>query len=194
MFYAVFTLFFLSRRWLAGGLAAWLVVILLANTMYTPTGWLRYPLSLLNIEFMLGVGAAWLVRRQALRGYSPLVATLGVVIAGFALWLMAQNQVNYFRLLFAMGLALMVIGFALYEQSAHVRWPTVLLMVGNASYSIYLIHSPLLSITQRVAGRISLTWPVAMVWGIVLSVLAGWAYHRIVERPALRFFHKRLRA
>jgi exopolysaccharide production protein ExoZ len=194
MFYAVFTLFFLSWRWLAGGLAVWLVVILVANTLYTPTGWLRYPLSLLNIEFMLRVGAAWFVRRQGLRSNGTLIATLGVIAVGLALWLMAQNQINYFRLLFAMGLAVMVIGFALYEQSKLVRWPTLLLMLGNASYSIYLIHNPLLSITQRVAGRISLTWPLAMLWGVVLSVLAGLAYHRIVERPALQLFHKRLRA
>lgn len=192
MFYGVFLLFFVSRRWLATGLLVWSVVILLANYLFTPTGWLRYPLSLLNIEFMLGVGAAWLVRSQALHGRGQWIAALGVAIAGWVLWLMTLDQTVYLRLVLAMGLALVVLGFAVREQSKLMRWPALLLILGNASYSIYLIHNPLLSITQRLAGRIGLTWPVAMVLGVALSVLAGWIYYLIIERPALRFFQQRL--
>jgi hypothetical protein len=43
------------------------------------------------------------------------------------------------------------------------------------------------------AGRIGLTWPGAMVFGVVLGVLGGWIYYLVVERPALRFFQERLR-
>lgn len=193
MFYCVFLLFFVSRRWLATGLLVWSVVILFANYLFTPTGWLRYPLSLLNIEFMLGVGAAWLVRSHALHGRGHWIGTLGVTIAGLVLWLMTLDQTVYLRLVLAMGLALVVLGFAVREQLELMRWPALLLILGNASYSIYLIHNPLLSITQRLAGRIGLTWPVAMVFGVVLSVLAGWIYYLIIERPALRFFQQRLR-
>ena len=193
MFYGVFLLFFVSRRWLLGGLLAWAVVIFLANYLYTPTGWLRYPLSFLNIEFMLGVGAAWLVRTQDFHGRGGWIAALGVAIAFLALLLMTQDEAAYLRWVFVIGLAMVVVGFAARDQSDVVRWPTLLLALGNASYSIYLIHNPFLSFTQRVAGRIGLTWPGAMVFGIVLSVLAGWTYYLIVERPAQRFFRQRLR-
>ena len=193
MFYGVFLLFFVSRRWLAGGLLAWSVVILFANYLFTPTGWLRYPLSLLNIEFMLGVGAAWLVRSQALHGRGQWIAGAGLGIAFVAVLLLMQDTAGYLRLLLAFGLALLVVGFALYEQQVAARWSALLLVLGNASYSIYLVHNPLLSVMQRIAGRIGLTWPLAMVWGVVLSVLAGWMYYRIAERPALQFFQQRLR-
>ena len=191
MFYGVFLLFFVSRRWLVGGLLAWASVILMANYFYTPAGWLRYPLSLLNLEFMLGVGAAWLVRTYDLHGKSGWIAALGVGSALVALWLMTHDKAPFLRWVFAMGLALMVIGFAAREQIVAVRWPALLLILGNASYSIYLIHNPLLSLTQRVAGRIGLTWSGAMVWGVVLGVLGGWVYYLMVERPALRFFRER---
>jgi exopolysaccharide production protein ExoZ len=193
MFYAVFLLFFLSRRWLVAGLLAWAVVIFVANYFYTPTGWLRYPLSVLNIEFMLGVGAAWLVQSRVDGSGGKWIAGVGLVIAFVAVLFLMQDAAGYLRLLLAFGLALLVVGFALHEQQVAARWPALLLVLGNASYSIYLIHNPLLSITQRLAGRIGLTWPLAMVWGVVLSVLAGWMYYRIVERPALQFFQQRLR-
>lgn len=190
MFYGVFLLFFVSRRWLVGGLLAWALVIVWANQSAVPTGWLRYPLSLLNIEFMLGVGAAWLVRSGVVEGHGLGLAVLGSAMACVALWLMGPEKNAYLRLLMALGLALLITGFAVHEQAATVRWPALLLLMGNASYSIYLVHNPLLSITQRVAGHMALTLPAAMVWGVVLSVLAGWVYYRVIERPALRFFRE----
>jgi peptidoglycan/LPS O-acetylase OafA/YrhL len=194
MFYGVFLFFFLSWRWLAVSLFAWAAAILLANHLYTPTGWSRYPLSLLNIEFMLGVGAARMVRSKISNGKGTWFAGFGVAIAFVAIYLFMQDKKIYLQLLLAFGLALMVVGFALHEQKVQVRWPAMLLMAGNASYSIYLVHSPLLSFTQRVAGRLGLTWQSAMVSGVVLGVLAGYFYYLVVERPALRFFQVRLRS
>jgi exopolysaccharide production protein ExoZ len=192
MFYGVFLLFFVSRRWLVGGLVAWALVIVVAQYFFTPLGWLRYPLSLLNIEFMLGVGAAWLVRTQLFQGSDTAIVMVGGSLACVALWLMGPEKGAYFRLLFAAGLALVIVGFAVQEQAVAAQWPALLLVLGNASYSIYLVHNPLLSITQRVAGHIGLAWAPALVWGVVLSVLAGWIYFRLVERPALRLFQSRL--
>jgi peptidoglycan/LPS O-acetylase OafA/YrhL len=193
MFYCVFLLFFISGRWLAVGLGCWAILILYANYYGEPTGWLRYPLSLLNIEFMLGVVAACLTRVPSLRGRGGWVAGLGFAIVLCALWLIVFGSADYFRLLLAAGLALVIVGFAVYEQSKNMYWPAVLLVMGNASYSIYLIHNPLLSITQRLAGRIGIGWELAMIMGVALSVLAGWLYYRIVERPTLQFFQRKLR-
>ncbi|MBF6650294.1 acyltransferase [Methylobacter sp. BlB1] len=193
MFYLVFVLFFVSRHWLAAGLLAWAALIFLVNYWYTPTGWLRYPLSLMNIEFILGVGAAWVVRYQISYKKAGWIAVLGAAIAICALLLMTQENGLYLRLVLAMGLALVIVGFTVHEQSSFLGWPALLLILGNASYSIYLIHNPLLSITQRVAGRMQLTWPLAMILGIVLSLFAGWLYYLSVERTALRFFQQRLR-
>lgn len=197
MFYGVFSLFFVSWRWLAGGLLIWAVVIFIVNYLCTPSGWLRYPLSLLNIEFMLGVCAAWIVRSLTIIGKGGIeggwIAALGSAIVLLALSQMTQENEAYLRLVFAMGLVFVIVGFSVREQSCVMSWPTLLLLMGNASYSIYLIHNPLLSITQRVAGQMALVWPVAMLFGVVLSLLAGWTYYLIVERPALRFFRHHLR-
>ena len=188
MFYGVFLLFFVSRRCLVAGLLAWAVLIVLANQFVSPSGWLRYPLSFLNIEFMLGVGAAWLVRSHAVERKGKGTALLGGTMALFALWLMASEMGVWPRLLFALGLALVIVGFAVQEQTVVLRWPVWMLILGNASYSIYLVHNPLLSVTQRVAGVLGFSWVLAMLMGITLSVVAGWAYHRLIEGPALSWF------
>ena len=45
MFYFVFLLFFISRRWLAAGLLTWAALIFFSQQAQWPTdGWLRYPL------------------------------------------------------------------------------------------------------------------------------------------------------
>lgn len=191
MFYSVFLLFFISKRWLLGGLFAWCIVIFFCNALFTPIGWVRYPLSLMNIEFVLGVCAAWVVYSYNLviKGY--LFVSVGIVIAGAALVLITPENIMYLRLVLAVGLALIIIGFAVREQKVSIAWPGLLMMLGNASYSIYLIHNPLLSITQRLAGRLNMVWPFAMLFGIVLGLLAGWVYYLIVEQPALDFFRRR---
>lgn len=96
------------------------------------------------------------------------------------------------RLFFVLGLALVIIGFAFYERITSLAWPAALLLLGNASFSIYLIHNPLLSVTQRLAAQLQFDVVTALVMGIALSLLAGFAYYRLVERPSLRFFRHHL--
>ena len=188
IFYGVFLLFYLSRRFLFGGLAVWALVIVLANHNAAPTGWLRYPLSLLNLEFMLGVAAAWLIKSQVVHGAGRWLVAIGAAVSCLAFWLMATSgKAAVLHLLLALGLALLIMGFAVLEQVAPFKWPALLLVLGNASYSIYLIHNPFLSISQRLAGQVGLAWPPAMLLGVVLSLFVGWLYYLIVERRALRF-------
>ena len=98
------------------------------------------------------------------------------------------------RLGLALGLAVLMLGMALREQKRPIAWPVGLLMLGNASYSLYLVHNPLLSITQRLAGRLAMNWSLAMLWGVGCSVVCGYAYYLWVERPALRLFRPRKRS
>jgi peptidoglycan/LPS O-acetylase OafA/YrhL len=113
---------------------------------------------------------------------------MGIAIGLISLWLMTHHNTAYLRIMFSLGLAILIVGFTAHEQYRVVRWPSLLLLLGSSSYSIYLIHNPLLSVTQRVAGRLGFTWPAAMVFGIVLSVLLGWIYYLVVERPVQRRF------
>jgi hypothetical protein len=192
-FYAVFLLFYLSCRWLMGFLLLWAGIILFSNLTFAPTGWARYPLSLMNIEFMFGVLAAWIVNGSGLRVTPSWWLAAGATLALAMLVLMSPGNLPFVRLAFAFGLALVVVGFALIERGRTLPWPALFLLLGNASYSIYLIHNPLLSVTQRLAGKLELNWLMALLGGVVISVLAGLIYYRLIERPALGFFRNRFK-
>lgn len=80
MFYVLFMLWFLSRRAFWAGLCSWVVAIGFAQASGGATGWLRYPLSILNVEFIIGVLAA------KAYGQTRFATQIGMLIAGGGCW------------------------------------------------------------------------------------------------------------
>ena len=187
MFYGLFMLWFVSRSVFWLGLLVWVGAIVVAQLAGGATGWLRYPLSELNMEFMLGVLAAVAYRSGRLRQHAGMLIA-GGSLAAVMLVLLYQGPVHTFdRLVFALGLGLLMLGFALHERQQTMAWPALMLALGHASYSIYLVHNPLLSLTQRLAGRLGLNWPLGLLTGVLLALLCGYLYFLLVERPVLRW-------
>ncbi len=192
MFYAVFLLWFVSRRVFWAGLLVWVTCIAVAYGSDFDAGWQRYPLGLLNIEFMLGVFAARLYRQGALARRAGMLIAGGGCLALVVLVLLYGGRAHQAaRLLLALGLGAVMLGVAIRERQQPLTWPPLLLALGNASYSIYLVHNPLLSFTQRLAGRFELGWMSSWLWGVAASLLLGYLYFLWVEKPLLRFFRAR---
>ncbi len=136
LFYAVFMLWFVSRWAFGFGLLLWAAVIAVAQLSGDTTGWVRYPLSMLNLEFMLGVAAARLYARPSLRVYPGILIAGGGILAIGMLLMMYVGIPAGHRLGLAFGLALLMLGLARWEQVRPIAWPIPLLALGNASYSI----------------------------------------------------------
>jgi exopolysaccharide production protein ExoZ len=191
IFYGVFLVFFVSRRLFAVVLIFWAGAILAVNRFGEPANWLHYPLSLLNIEFMFGVVAAYVVNRNYWRGSPQWLVLCGLLLTVSILESVDLSVVGMMRILFAAGLAIIIWGFALWERASAISWPTWLIVLGNASYSIYLIHNQIFSVTQRLSIIMSLNWLGCMIFSVLAALLAGYSYHLAVEQPALRFFGNR---
>lgn len=56
--------------------------------------------------------------------------------------------------------------------------------------STYLIHNPLLSLTQRVLGRWQVDWATGLTLGVLISLGTGLAYHLYVEQRLLGLFRR----
>lgn len=195
LFYGVFTAYFFSRKGFVVGLVVWVAIILLAHATAPQTNWLRYPLSLLNLEFLIGCGAAWLVRaRDAWSGriHHRWALLLGMVVVMGTVRHVAPSSVDAVRIVFAGGLALLVIGFSTRDLAHETHWPTAFLMLGNASYSVYLVHNPMLSFTQRLLAGAGVGWIVALLIGILLGVVAGLIYFALVEDRLRRLAQSRI--
>ncbi len=191
IFYTVFLLFFVSLRCLILGLLLWVILILI-GLPYGATGALHYVFNPVNLEFILGVVAAYLfnLKRSLFDGFRAIIVIVGgaLTISSLALMIESGSASGLLRVVTAFGLVLIIIGVSLYEIAGILRWPTLSLLIGNASYSIYLIHNPLLSITQRIFGKLNFGWALAFVLGVLISLCAGIIYYFAVERSWQRFF------
>lgn len=88
------------------------------------------------------------------------------------------------RALLGFPLALIVLALAMFQPSARGRTLKVAVFLGAASYAIYLVHSPVVSVTAQLLQPLGVR-EVAFVMCVLLGTGLGVAYHVIVERPAL---------
>ena len=143
------------------------------------------------LEFLLGAAIAraymegMLVAKHA---YACLAAGL-VVLAIFA----PVPAEEGFRLLTRGVPAALLFAFVLLSESK-IRWPRAIIMLGDASYSIYLMHVPVLyTVAPRAMGKLSrLGYPsVAAEGGAIAAmtacVAAGLLCHFALEKPLTRF-------
>lgn len=190
LFYAVFVGLLVNRRLGMAVLAGWMamsVVNLVHRPMVMPMLFSR-----LHLLFGMGMAVAWVLRRG--RVASPGVwMVLGMaVLAGSFVYGGWRGQVSDWVYLWAgAGTAGALLGAAEMEREGRLRTPRWLRFLGDASYSIYLVHQPVIAGAARVFFRADrhVHLPIG-VWMALLAgmgVLAGCCVHVGVERPLLRW-------
>lgn len=69
------------------------------------------------------------------------------------------------------------------ESWATFVWPASLLQIGNASYSIYLVYGPLMSLMSHVACELGPQWAMDFAVQVLACLGAGTLYYfQIVKR------------
>ena len=188
MFYAVFLLSYAVRgfRWIV---AAWMGLILGGvavglETSFAAPSWLSL-LAPINAEFVAGMIAAWAVARFSPSWAWPALALGTAGIAAF--FAIGIDPAGPARMSLGVALALVIAGGVWLERAGRLAVPTWLLLLGNASYAIYLVHGPLCSIGARLAGGFGAPggWPAGIALCVALGLAGGLAYHLAYERPAL---------
>src|SRR5271170_1643431 len=160
--------------WVAGIVAAWTVA------WVPPLALLRILLAPINLEFVAGVVAALTVRRVP-ASYWPAFLFAGVFSAAVFVWSDAQETS---RLWFGLSLAPVVVGLVFIEHLGLIPAMRYGLILGNASYAIYLVHNPLISVVVRLVMSFH-QWQTTLVLCVAVGTLGGLAYHFAVERPAV---------
>lgn len=154
--------------------------------------WRTYTSPLL-LEFLLGVllGYAW--KRGWTVGVAGGLLMIGLGVVGFAVTAVLQTDVDPIRLLaWGVPALLIVAGAASIEQSAVVpRWRWLGLL-GDASYSIYLVHGLAISAAARLVAPMGFESGAAVVAAALpASLVAGLACYFLLEKPTLAFFRVR---
>jgi len=203
LFYAVFGLTIYNRKLGLEVGTAWLLVVLM-NLVFGPVDWLmmvsRAHYSLL---FLGGVAAAMWMRRWP-DSVPTWILPLGAVL--FALVALGDDlgwftQIMLFdRMMYGPPAMLLVLGLAAKSRRLTAPLPALPLVLGSASYSIYLFQFIFIAIAWQIWQRLPFVSPdspgpatVMLAFAtLALSAIAGGVMvSRTCEYPLLRLLRRR---
>lgn len=141
--------------------------------------------------FVVGMGAAGLLPRCPVwRGAGVMLAAVGALVVAVGLWLAyveGTDTLNHHAIRWALPYGAIVLLAAWYDRDAAPAWSAAPLLVGDASYALYLTHyllrDPAAVLTAPLP--VALGYPLALAFMVAGGVLA-WRYG---ERPLLARFH-----
>jgi peptidoglycan/LPS O-acetylase OafA/YrhL len=98
--------------------------------------------------------------------------------------------------LFSIASVLLILGAARLDGDHELQPPRFLLALGAASYSIYLVHYPVVSFCCKVLialnAHVAIAPLLAMVLTAIVALLSGFAFHRLVEKPLVAALSARI--
>lgn len=192
-FYALIGAFIL--RWWLGALG---VLLLVGNGIYCASSGCAFPSSFFASPFVLlfGMGAAVVLCMKAKialprpEWLGPAAALLFVAY-GVSEVVFGRPSLIDRRLIYGLLSTLIIFGFVARDLKSPASYPRALMLLGDASYSLYLIHYPLIVLLFKLATGLGLTRAgttgAAFTYAstLVLCIAAAVLVHRYVEKPLL---------
>ena len=200
-FYLLFSISFFSKKVWNYFVFVWFTSIIILNyTSFSSLQFLENPFfrilfSIYNIEFILGFLLALVIVRKI--QLNLILAFLALVLSFTYFLYCTFNHLYIFEfginLLFSIG-AFLVIYIAISHYNFKIKSTSLMMLVGNATYSIYLIHNPLQMILIRLFPRITsiVSVIVALVLVLILSCGVGYGYYLVFEKKAIYIIKSKL--
>lgn len=163
--------------------------------VYTAVAALLFDRSELLLAFALGTLLAWLLQQNIRlpKLVPPVAVLLGLLLGGYPSGIAATNLYRYFRGLtfidwHILGAFVLLFGILFWEGAQKLLSWRLFTWLGKISYSVYLIHIPLLfslstGVFHWAEGKLGYLGSVAVSFGVSLVMLTAmsWLYHRFVE-------------
>lgn len=201
-FYFLFSIaIWLKPKQSAPILSAWLFVTVLhflKIVQFGPDAFLlNQVFGNMNLEFVLGCLAGYITIKYGnkLSNYRWIlfgIANLGWVVLTV---LLAAKVVEVDRITtYAILAALLIVASTAIDLKESPRIPYFFILMGDASYSIFLIHSPLISAATKVLQKGNLAryfdsfFAPALL--AVMAVVAGCLFYAFVEKPLTVYLRK----
>jgi peptidoglycan/LPS O-acetylase OafA/YrhL len=206
-FYLLFALAILRRS-----IGLWLILLWQASvlTVYLigqplEWSWISFYLRPIVLEFGLGLISAWVVINRArftLLDNRRFVT--GMLALGVTVFVAAELAQAYAPtaleawpdfLVFGVSAAFIVISLAVIDIQRRYTVPRILVVLGGASYSIYLVHFSTISLLAAFltkGNRVPMNDGVFLAVALV-GIFFGLLFHQWIDRPIHRFLRKRER-
>lgn len=189
-FYILFSLMFFSKKAWNYFVVVWILTILiynsgfLSNVTMNSNSVVRTLCSLYNLEFLLGYGLSVLIINKIKWNRN---LTLGLILFLTAEFLYCYyNKITFYKFFTNTQVAFIVFLLLYYYITYHnyqIRKKAVFMLIGNATYSIYLIHNPLQMVIFRFVPK-SNAWTYAVLlilFVVIISCAVGYTYYKIFE-------------
>ena len=197
-FYIVFALaiFLFGKNFLVPMIAFLLAVIILARVFDATGAFSAFLKNTIVIEFILGC----LVARVLLPvSKVPVLRLWPVALAFGAALLIVFTPTPTTRFIFwGIPSALVVLFLLCGELKGYRSYPKTLILLGDASYSIYLVHVPLIYILGiKVSTLLGVTTSspqivlLSIIADFTVATVAGLGFYWFLERPLNLFFKTR---
>lgn len=193
-FYALFMLgMFYNRGALRVAIPCTAIVILaifgLVSAGTFPVAFLTRPIAL---EFVFGIAVAFVVvRAPTLNSYIYLTATAAAIIIMFACPYPLEGYPDYYRVLvWGIPATVLVYSAISLERIGIVLRYAPIILVGEASYAIYLTHYPIAQLLKKFPLPLGSTFvAVIMIVATMCTIIAvGVIAYFLLDKPLSRFF------
>ena len=201
-FYALFSLaIWFKPKYSVPILSSWLFVTMLHYLKVVDFGGEAFLLNIvfgnMNLEFVLGCLAGYVVIKFGTKISKNRWILFGVANLGYValLILTAVNKLEIDRMsTFGVLAALLIVGSASIDLNDSPKVPKILTYLGDASYSIFLIHSPIVSAITKLLQKANLGkyydgfFAPALV--ALMAVVAGCLFYSLIEKPLTVYLRK----
>ncbi len=203
LFYVAFgVLFLLPLRIGIGLLGLWgaAALAVTASGWQSPSRFVHTVTLPYVLEFLAGAIVSWIVRRNWTGYFRPAMvfALAWAAIAGVLVndrnseWLAQYPRVR----IVVFGLPAALIVYALVSAEFHGRWrmPNWAKGLGNASYSVYLMHMPLGFAMMAWTQKWSHGWLAHLGWSLAMLAVCiggGLLLYRLAEKPLMDLVKKK---
>lgn len=197
-FYLLFALLIVSRRFFV------LLIAVLVGTLAQLTGTFSFAGTLIAdfffsqyvLLFFMGMAVYWVWERKTLSP-SARASLLVLIVSATAYLTYAQSFHGYrYSPVFYGAVSAVCIYCAIsFELGTGVRVPRFLVVLGDASYVLYLIHLPILNLSTKFAARLTTDAHALIAINCVMAaliILASIFIHKKAERPLNSYIKARL--
>jgi peptidoglycan/LPS O-acetylase OafA/YrhL len=152
----------------------------------------------MNIEFLLGVFIVMLIEKISEKWVSPLLlAGVLLFLPGIYFYDREPRLIFTYRvILFGFPSFLLILSLVKMELSNKIRVKNIFLYLGDASYSIYLIHLPLIAAFYKIMAKLHISnTPVLILLSCLLFVIVcfvGMIIYKKIEMPLINKLNKKL--
>jgi exopolysaccharide production protein ExoZ len=191
LFYLVFGLLIWNRSIGTAVAALWLI-----PSAILPWFNLNFPWDFLftinHLLFFFGIFACLIFKTAKVsQSWAVITAITGLAIFSICWFSQYHNMLtnmNLLALIYGLGATLLILGLAVVEQGGALKVPAILVFVGEASYSIYLTHYPVISLVTKVLlAHNRHRFPDVVLFLIIafVAVAVGILFYLAIEKPLM---------